>query len=103
GGTLVVSVTGSGANFTVSVTGMNGSGFVVASIPAGAATDLAGNSSTASTSTDNTVNFIGLPPETIGLRNPTDSKYYLRNSNSGGNADLIVLYGGSADVPITGD
>ena len=35
GGTLSAMVTGSGANYTVSVTGMNGVGSVVASIPAG--------------------------------------------------------------------
>ena len=57
GGTLVASVTGSGANYTVSVTGMTGTGTVVASIPAAAAKDFAGNNSQASTSTDNTVTF----------------------------------------------
>src|SRR5262249_16068894 len=35
GGTLVANVSGSGANYTVSVTGMNGNGNVMASIPAG--------------------------------------------------------------------
>ena len=37
---------------------MNGTGDVVVTIPAGDATDLAGNSSTASTSTDNKVHFV---------------------------------------------
>jgi Tol biopolymer transport system component len=60
GGTLVAGVTGSGANYTVSVTGMSGSGSVVASIPAGAAQDSAGNASAASTRTDNTVFFDGV-------------------------------------------
>jgi hypothetical protein len=62
GGTLAASVSGSGASYTVSVTGMSGSGTVVASIPAGAANDAAGNPSTASTSTDNTVTFAEAPP-----------------------------------------
>src|SRR5262245_30032986 len=44
-------------NYTVSVTGMAGSGTVVAKVVAGAATDAAGNTSAASTSTDNTVTF----------------------------------------------
>ncbi|HSG87643.1 MAG TPA: Ig-like domain-containing protein, partial [Pseudomonadales bacterium] len=57
GGTLVASVTGSGASYTVSVSGMSASGTVVATIGAGAATDAAGNASLASTSTDNTVFF----------------------------------------------
>jgi len=57
-GTLVASVTGSGATYTVSVTGMTGNGTVVASIPAGAATNGPFNS-LASTSTDNSVTYIG--------------------------------------------
>ena len=62
GGTLVANVTGSGQLYTVSVTGMNGAGTVVASIPAGAANDAAGNGNAASTSTDNTVTFDNVPP-----------------------------------------
>lgn len=55
GGTLSASVTGSGANYTVSVTGMSGLGNVAVSIPAGAAVDGGGKPSLASTSTDRTV------------------------------------------------
>lgn len=51
------SFTGSGATYQVSVSGMTQSGDVIASIGAGAAKDAAGNDSTASTSTDNTVAF----------------------------------------------
>ncbi len=57
GGTLLAGVTGSGTTYTVTVSGMTGNGTVVASIPAGAAHDAAGNPNTASTSTDNTVTF----------------------------------------------
>jgi VCBS repeat-containing protein len=57
GGTLTAAVSGSGATYTVAVTGMDGVGTVVASVVGGAASDAAGNSSTASTSTDNTVSF----------------------------------------------
>ena len=56
-GTLSAIVTGSGATYQVTVTGMTGSGSVVASIGAGAATDAAGNASLASTSVDNDVAF----------------------------------------------
>src|SRR5207244_3072824 len=59
GGALVAQVSGSGAAYTVSVSGMTGNGKVVVSIPAGAAQDDAGNGNFASTSTDNTVTFIG--------------------------------------------
>lgn len=64
GGTLSATITGSGANYNVAVTGMAApAGNVVASIPAAAATDAVGNTSLASTSTDNTVAFnIGADP-----------------------------------------
>jgi Ca2+-binding RTX toxin-like protein len=50
-------VAGSGASYTVAVSGMSGPGTVVAGLPAGAAQDAAGNPSQASTSDDNTVTF----------------------------------------------
>jgi hypothetical protein len=58
-GTLVAGVSGSGANYSVTVSGMTGNGNVVASLPAAAVTDLAGNASLASTSTDNSVTYTG--------------------------------------------
>lgn len=61
GGNLVATVTGGWTDYTVTVTGMNGAGFVIASIPAVAAEDFAGNPSHASTSTDNSVYFDNLP------------------------------------------
>jgi hypothetical protein len=64
GGTLAASVSGSGASYQVSVSGMTSSGDVVASLPAGAAMDTAGNSSSASTSTDNRVTWVA--PDTTG-------------------------------------
>jgi Calx-beta domain/Bacterial Ig-like domain len=75
-GTLVAGVTGTGADYTVAVTGMTGEGTIVASIPAEAATDLLGANTTASTSTDNTVTFDGLPPavtidQSAGQADPT--------------------------------
>jgi hypothetical protein len=54
---LSKSFSGSGSDYTVSVTGMFGAGDVIATIPAGAAFDATGNPSTASTSTDNKVHF----------------------------------------------
>ena len=56
-GTLVRTVTGTGKTYDVAVTGMTGSGTVIADLAAGVAHDAAGNASTASTSTDNTVTF----------------------------------------------
>jgi hypothetical protein len=71
GGTLVASVSGSGASYTVSVTGMKGTGTVRASVGAGATLDLAGNSSAASTSSDDTVAFIA--PTLSGTKTVTGS------------------------------
>ncbi len=78
GGTLVAAVTGSGAGYTVSVTGMSGTGDVIASIPADAASDAAGNGTLASTSSDNTVAFDGVVPivgvaTAIGQATPTNT------------------------------
>jgi hypothetical protein len=57
GGTLSASISGTGPTYQVSVSGMTTAGTVVASIPAAAVQDLAGNASLASTSTDNTVTW----------------------------------------------
>ncbi|NUO61348.1 MAG: hypothetical protein HOV78_32195 [Hamadaea sp.] len=62
GGTLTAAVSGSGTAYTVNVTGMTTGGTVVASIGAGAATDAAGNPSSASTSSDNTVTWTPAAP-----------------------------------------
>ena len=64
-GATTGTVTGSGTTYNVAVSGMTGSGTVIASIAAGAAHDAAGNPNLASTSTDNTVtNEYVLPPVT---------------------------------------
>ncbi len=73
GGTKVGSVFSGPTTFTIAVTGMTISGTVVATIPAGVATDAAGNLNFASTSVDNTVTwnrathlgFVQQPTDTI--------------------------------------
>src|SRR5262249_18431923 len=62
GGPLVARVSGSGSTYPVTVSGMVGDGVVQASIPAGVAIDQANNSNLASSSTDNPVTWIDLPP-----------------------------------------
>ena len=57
GGAPVAIVTGGPTTYNVAVTGTTTSGTVIVSVPAGVATDLAGNLNTASTSTDNTVTW----------------------------------------------
>jgi hypothetical protein len=62
-------VSGSGTTYTITVSGMTGSGSVIASVDAAAATDAAGNDSVASTSTDNTVTYdVTVPSVTINQR-----------------------------------
>jgi hypothetical protein len=78
GGTLVANVSGSGASYTVSVSGMSGTGSVVASIPAGAAIDAVGNLSAASTSADNSVLYSPITPtvtinQASGQADPTNA------------------------------
>lgn len=77
GGTLVADVTGSGADYTVTVTGMIGQGTVVVSIPVGAVADAAGNGNAASIGTDNTVTFDNQAPtvtidQAVGQTDPTN-------------------------------
>jgi hypothetical protein len=60
-GATTVAITGGGTTYNVAVSGMTSVGTVIVNIPAGAATDAAGNSSAAATSTDNSVTFTGTP------------------------------------------
>jgi LPXTG-site transpeptidase (sortase) family protein len=61
-GTLAGTVTGGPAVYNVAVNGMTGDGVVIASIPAGAAQDAAGNTSAVSSSTDNSVAYDAVAP-----------------------------------------
>jgi CSLREA domain-containing protein len=63
-GATTAVVTGSGTTYNVAVSGMTANGTVIATIPAGRATDAAGNPNTTSTSTDNTVTFNGVDTTT---------------------------------------
>jgi hypothetical protein len=65
-GPTTATVTGSGASYTVAVSGMTANGTVVVDIAAGAASDAAGNTSLAATSTDNTVTFDATVPVVTG-------------------------------------
>jgi len=66
-GATTVLVTGSGTTYNVAVSGITSIGTVIASIPAGVAIDAAGNSNTASTSTDNSVTVSSIPKWHISL------------------------------------
>ena len=77
-GTLVGTVTGSGTTYDVAVSGMTGSGTVIASVAADKATDAAGNGNAGSTSTDHTVTYdVTAPTVTVeqaaGQADPTNT------------------------------
>lgn len=110
-GTLSAAVTGSGTTYTVLVSGMTGSGTVVASIPAGVATDTSGNVSLASTSTDNTVTFDNTPPSvtvsaSAGQANPTNQSpisftVTFSESVTGFTSSDVVLSGSASGTSVT--
>ncbi|MEG3834290.1 DUF4347 domain-containing protein, partial [Microcoleus sp. Z1_C3] len=61
-GATTATVTGSGANYNVAVSGMTAVGSAIGIVKAGGVTDIAGNSNTASTSTDNIVTYDNIAP-----------------------------------------
>jgi hypothetical protein len=65
-GARSAAISGGPTTYTVAVSGMTGSGTVTAAIAAAAVTDLAGNPNTASTSTDNSVEFDPVVPIVTG-------------------------------------
>ena len=67
------SVTGSGTTYDVDVTGMNRDGTVVATVAAGQAQDVAGNSNVASTSSDNSVTYDDNVAPTVSITSFTAS------------------------------
>ncbi len=77
-GTRTATVSGSGTNYNVAVSGMTGSGTVTASVRSGAAVDSGGNANSASTSSDNSVLYDNAPPavtinQTASQADPTSA------------------------------
>ena len=97
GGTLVAAVSGSGADYTVTVTGMSGVGTVVASIPAGGVVDGAGNTNEASTSTDNSVLFDNIGQLRFG------NEFFFTTLGEGGFVRVTVVRTGGTDGPVSVD
>ena len=81
-------VTGSGAIYSVAVSGMSTGGAVTASIGAGAAVDAASNTSLASTSTDNTVTYAPDTSTPVTIDVPDD----ITTENDPGKAGAVVVY-----------
>ena len=84
-GATTATVTGGGSTYNVVVSGMTGSGTVVAQIEAGRAHDAAGNGNTVSSSTDNTVTYDGTAPSASIVISPT-----LFRVNANGLATITV-------------
>src|SRR6185295_11400595 len=75
--TGTVTVLGSGATYTVNVV-VTGDGTVIANVPAGGATDAAGNTNKVSTSTDDTITYDATRPDVTidqatGQADPTNT------------------------------
>ena len=81
-----------GTRYTVAVSGMTMSGTLSAAIPAGAAQDLAGNASSASTSTDSAVDFVVLLGTTTHITAHTPDPSVVGEA-------VQVRYTVTADVP----
>ena len=69
-------VTGSSTTYNVAVSGMTGNGTVIISLAAGVAQDAAGNTSAASTNTDNTVTYDTTAPTVTGVTSSTGNGSY---------------------------
>jgi hypothetical protein len=114
GGPLSAAVSGSGANYTVTVTGMSSSGQVIASIPAGAAQNASLIANYASTSTDNSVTYDITPPtvtinQAAGQADPTNTSpinftVVFSESVTGFTSGDVVISGiaGTPTVSVTG-
>ena len=68
-------VTGSSTTYNVAVSGMTGNGTVIISLAAGVAQDAAGNTSAASTNTDNTVTYDTTAPTVTGVTSTGNGSY----------------------------
>src|SRR5439155_6040704 len=107
-GATTAIVTGSGATYTVAVSGMTASGTVIATIPTGVVHDSLGNGNSPSTSTDNTVTFIACtgptiacpPPVTVPCLTAVPAADFAGGNTSGGCGTVTVTHvGDSQSVP----
>ncbi|MEQ8777003.1 MAG: LamG-like jellyroll fold domain-containing protein [Marinoscillum sp.] len=79
-----------GTTYTLTVSGMSGTGDVIVNIQGGAASDLAGNVNSVSTSTDNTVTYDDVPPN-LTITTPIATDNYINNAE----ASSVIISGAS--------
>jgi uncharacterized delta-60 repeat protein len=100
-------VTGSGTTYNVAVGNITSNGQLRAVVVANAAQDTIGNLSGASTSTDNIITYNGATTtqnrKTVGVFRPSNGITYMRNSNTGGFAEVSMIYGVNGDTSFAGD
>ena len=107
-GGLIATVTGSGPAYTIIVTGMTGSGLVVASIDAGVVSDPAGNLNLPSSSADNSIVYVhsgtvqfSAPTYSIDEQGATDIT--ITATRTGGSDGLLsVSYSTSDGTAVAG-
>ncbi|MBA3354302.1 MAG: hypothetical protein H0U23_18070, partial [Blastocatellia bacterium] len=106
----IISVTGTTTFFTISVSGVTSNGTIVVTIPAGAAQDGRGNTSLASTSTDNTVtlsvrarafDFDGDRKTDIGIFRPSVGEWWINRSSNA--ATFALQFGAATDLTVPAD
>jgi uncharacterized repeat protein (TIGR02059 family) len=102
-GGITKTVTGSGTTYNVEVSGVTGNGTVTASVAASGAQDAAGNTSAASTSTDNTVTLDTTAP-TVTINQASGQA----DATNNGTINYTVVFSEAvigftdADVAVTG-
>jgi len=97
-GATTATVSGSGTTYDVAVAGMTADGTVIASVAPGAAHDAAGNASSASTSTDQTVTYDATAP-TVASITPNLTK--VTDANLGaGKFTLAVAFSEAMDTSV---
>jgi len=100
-GTLTAIISGAGPTYNIAVSGFTGPGTIVASIPAGAATDAAANPSAASTSTDNTVTYRTL--QSLPAVVTDNNTFKLRDTLTSGPPTTTFTFGTRTSIPLLGD
>jgi CSLREA domain-containing protein len=105
-----ISVTGSGANYLVSIRNITSRGQVRVSLPAGRVTDSVGNVNTASTSSDNIITYIFKPKvfdfdgdgkTDIGIFRPSDGSWWYGRSSA--DDFRVYAFGAGTDIIAPGD